>query len=249
MHQVNKEKKEDAMMKKIFEKHETMLVIGLIILYLVMNSFCLKNFGTTDYRSAIINTLFSVAIICLIVSAKRTSYYGLNGVRDLKKYLYFFPLLLLASVNLWNGIHMDNTIQEILFHVITMINVGFLEEILFRGFLFKMMEKDSLKIAMIVSALTFGIGHIINLFTGAEFIPTLLQVCYATSIGFLFVVIFYKSKSLVPCIVTHALINVLSIFNGENEKFLYAGSIFLIIVPAIYAIYIWKTTKENSESV
>ena len=144
---------------------------------------------------------------------------------------------------------MDNTIQEILFHVITMINVGFLEEILFRGFLFKMMEKDSLKIAMIVSALTFGIGHIINLFTGAEFIPTLLQVCYATSIGFLFVVIFDKSKSLVPCIVTHALINVLSIFNGENEKFLYAGSIFLIIVPAIYAIYIWKTTKENSESV
>lgn len=236
-------------MKKIFEKHETPMVIILIVLYLIINPYCRRNFGTTDYRSAIINTLFSAVIIGMIVSAKRTSYYGLTGVRDLKKYLYFLPLLLIASVNLWNGINIDNTAPEILFHVITMLNVGFLEEILLRGFLFKMMEKDNLKIAMLVSALTFGIGHIVNLFTGAEVIPTLLQICYATSVGFLFVVIFYKSKSLMPCIITHALINILSLFNGENETFFYVGSVFLIVVPAIYAIYIWKTVKESRESV
>lgn len=232
------------MIKKLFERHETFMCIMLIILYVVINSYCLQNFGTTDYRSAIINTIFSVALLILIIGLKRTSYYGLTKVSDSKRYLYFIPLLLIVSVNLWGGIHVNNTSSELLFHVITMINVGFIEEIIFRGILFKMMEKDSLKRAMIVSAITFGIGHIVNLLNGADVIPTLLQICYATAIGFLFVIIFYKSKSLVPCIITHSLINSLSIFSSENEMLSYVASAFLIIVPLIYAVYISKVVKE-----
>ena len=126
-----------------------------------------------------------------------------------------------------------------------MINVGFIEEIIFRGFLFKMMEKTNIKSAIIVSAITFGIGHIINLLNGAELIPTLLQVCYATSIGFLFVIIFYKSKSLIPCIITHCLVDSLSIFNIENTISTYIAPVILTIVPIIYSIYISKTIKNN----
>ena len=232
------------MIKKLFERHETFMCIMLIILYVVINSYCLQNFGTTDYRSVIINTIFSVVLLILIIRLKRTSYYGLTKVSDSKRYLYFIPLLLIVSVNLWGGIHVNNTSSELLFHVITMINVGFIEEIIFRGILFKMMEKDNLKRAMIVSAITFGIGHIVNLLNGADVIPTLLQICYATAIGFLFVIIFYKSKSLVPCIITHSLINSLSIFSSENEMLSYVASVFLIIVPLIYAVYISKVVKE-----
>jgi len=173
-----------------------------------------------------------------MIILKRTSYYGLSRIREYKRYLYFIPLLLIISVNLWGGIHINNTADEILFHIITMINVGFMEEIIFRGFLFKMMEKDNPKSAMVVSAVTFGIGHIVNLLNGAEVIPTLLQICYATAIGFLFVVIFYKSKSLIPCIITHALVNALSIFSVENEILSYISSVFLIVVSVIYAVYI-----------
>ena len=54
---------------------------------------------------------------------------------------------------------------------------------------------------------------IVNLFNGAEFILTLMQVCYAMAAGYVFVIIFQKSKSLVPCIIIHALINSFSIFN------------------------------------
>ena len=125
-----------------------------------------------------------------------------------------------------------------------MLNVGFIEEIIFRGFLFKMMEKDNVKIAIIVSSITFGIGHIVNLLNGADFIPTVMQIFYAIAIGYLFVTIFHKSKSLVPCIITHSLINSFSIFNVENKLSMYVAPIFLIIVPFIYAIYINKTIKE-----
>ena len=125
-----------------------------------------------------------------------------------------------------------------------MINVGFIEEIIFRGFLFKMMEKHNTKRAIIVSAITFGIGHIVNLLNGADLTPTLLQICYAISIGYLFVIIFYKSKSLIPAIITHMIFNSLSIFNVENSNTMYLASVFLIIVPISYAIYINKNIKD-----
>jgi membrane protease YdiL (CAAX protease family) len=132
---------------------------------------------------------------------------------------------------------------EIVFYILTMINVGFIEEIIFRGFLFKMMAKDNVKSAIIVSAVTFGIGHIINLLNGADLIPTLMQVCYAISIGYLFVIIFYKSKSLIPCIITHSLVNALSIFSIENNISIYISPIILTIIPLLYAIYLNKTKE------
>jgi membrane protease YdiL (CAAX protease family) len=205
----------------------------------------MQNFGIADYRSTIINTIFSLALVLLMICLKRVSYYGLTKVKDPKKYLYFIPLLIIASVNLWNGIHINNTNSEIVFHILTMLNIGFIEEIIFRGFLFKMMEKENVKSAIVVSAITFGIGHIINLFNGADLIPTLLQICYATSIGFLFVIIFYKSKSLVPCIITHSVVNALSIFNSENQGTIPITSVFLIIAPLVYLVYINKTVKEE----
>ena len=233
-------------MKKIFEKHETLFCMLLIVIYIIVNSYCIQNFGIEDYRSTIINTIFSIALIILMIRLKRTSYYGLTKVTNLKKYIYFIPLLLIISVNLWNGVNINNSTSEIVFHFLNMINVGFIEEIIFRGFLFKMMVKDNVKRAIIVSAITFGIGHIVNLLNGADLIPTLMQVCYAISIGYLFVIIFYKSKSLIPCIITHCLFNSLSIFNIENGISLYVSSTFLIVVPLIYAIYINKNIKEQN---
>lgn len=147
-------------------------------------------------------------------------------------------------MNLWNGININNSANEITFHILTMINVGFIEEIIFRGFLFKMMEKDNIKSAIIVSSITFGIGHIVNLLNGTELLPTLMQICYAISVGYLFVIIFYKSKSLIPCIITHSLINSLSIFNVEKSISIYIIPIFLTIMPIIYIVYINKTVKE-----
>ena len=231
-------------MKKIFEKHETLFCILLIVLYVVINSYCIQNFGVTNYKSMLINIAFSLFLIILIIKLKRVEYYGLTKVKEPKKYLYFVPLVVISTVNIWNGFNINNSVKEIIFNIITMINVGFIEEIIFRGFLFKMMEKENTKKAIIVSAITFGIGHIVNLLNGADVIPTIIQICYAISLGYLFVIIFYKSKSLVPCIITHAVINSLAIFNVESTISLYISSLILTVIPLGYAIYINKTIKD-----
>lgn len=233
-------------MKKIFEKHESLMCILLIVFYVMINSYCMNNLGLEDYRSTLINTIFSGTLFLLVVRLDRTAYYGLQKVTDLKKYLYFIPLLVIASVNLMNGLNSNHSLIEIVFYMLTMLNIGFIEEMLFRGFLFRMMEKDNLKSAMIVSSITFGLGHIVNLLNGREMVSTLFQMCYAIILGYMLVIIFYKSKSIIPCVGFHALINALSVFNVEKEVSYIKAAIFVVIVPLVYTWYIDKGVKSGT---
>ena len=228
-------------MEKLFKKHETLFTILLIVIYVVTNSYVMQNFGISSYQSVIINTILSILLIVIVILLKRVKYYGITKPNDSKQFLYFIPLFIISLFNLRRGIHINNTASEIIFHILTMINVGFLEEMIFRGFLFKMMEKDNVKSAIIVSSITFGIGHIVNLLNGADLIPTLLQVCYAIAIGYMLVMIFYKSKSIIPCIIFHGVFNSLSIFaTGESSII---SSIILITMCLVYTLYINKKVK------
>ena len=121
-----------------------------------------------------------------------------------------------------------------------MLEVGFIEEILFRGYLFKILEKDNQKTAIIITSLTFGIGHIVNLLNGADFIPTLIQILYSISIGYLFVKILIKTKSFWPCIITHSLLNALSIFSNQTTIIFYISSILLLFISLSYSFYLNK---------
>ena len=228
-------------MEKVFNKHETLFTIGLIVIYVMVNSYIMQNFGYTSIQSAIVNTIMSILIITLIITIKKVKYYGLIKAKYSKSFLYFIPLIVISLFNLRNGIHINNSTNEIINYMITMINVGFLEEIIFRGFLFKLMEKDNVKSAIIVSSITFGIGHIVNLLNGADLIPTLIQVCYAIAIGYILVMVFYKSKSLIPCIIFHSIFNSLSIFNNGNTTII--SSTILIVICLAYATYINKSIK------
>lgn len=230
-------------MKNFFEKHELLFSITLIVIYIISNSYCMQNFGLTDFRHTLWNFILSLIIIIFILKNNLGSYYGLTTIPKFKSFLYFIPLLLIIVAPLCGGININNSTSEIIFFVLSMFEIGFLEEIIFRGFLFKMMEKDNVNIAIIVTSITFGIGHIINLFNGASLIPTLIQICYAIAIGFLFVTIFQKGKSLWPCIITHAIVNSLSIFSIENTISLYIIPIIWITISVTYTIYLRKNIK------
>ncbi|MBQ6897959.1 MAG: CPBP family intramembrane metalloprotease [Clostridia bacterium] len=233
-------------MKKLFEKYETLFTVLLIVLYIAVNSVCRSAFSEFHPMSSAVNTAFSVFLIVLIFILKRREFYGLKKPLNTKKLLYFLPLLFIAFANLTGGINTENTAGEIIFFIINMLNIGFIEEIIFRGFLFKMMERDNEKAAVIVSSVTFGVGHIMNLFIGADILPTLLQIIYACAAGWLFVEIFRKSGSLIPCIITHSLTNALSVFCTENVFSEYIIPLLLTIVPLAYTLYINRVLSRKS---
>ncbi len=70
--------------------------------------------------------------------------------------------------------------------------VDFLEEVIFWGLLIRTIEKDILNTAIIVSSLTFGVGHIVNLFNGSgrDLVSSITQIVFAVLVGFVLVKIF-----------------------------------------------------------
>ena len=55
--------------------------------------------------------------------------------------------------------------------------------------------------------------------------------------------VFYKGKSLIPCIIFHGVFNALSIFSNTNSQIW--SSVMLIVMCLSYAIYINKNVKEQ----
>ena len=237
----------------LYKKSESWFAVLLIIIYVVGISIAdsvSKSVGI--YKS--ITALFGIVLFAIIfLFIKRNNlfeYYGLcKSNLPAKNVLYYFPLVIIASVNLWFGVKMNFTPIETLFFIVSMLLVGFLEEVIFRGFLFKAMCKDNVKTAIIVSSLTFGIGHIVNQFngSGAELIPNLCQVSYAIAIGFLFVMLFYRGKSLWPCIITHSVLNSLGAFSNKEmaEIYIIPVSIILIVVSLGYSLFLTKIAPKQ----
>ena len=195
-------------MLKLYEKNESAFAIVWIVAYVVVIGSLQANFGSNSWAGLVALAAFTLLSLAFLRATNTWKKYGLTGLPPAKPYLFFIPLLLVASVNLWLGIAPQATGASLVCAVASMALVGWLEEIIFRGFLFRAMEKDGLTSAIVVSALTFGMGHIVNLLMGHATFGTLLQVCYATAIGFAFVMVFHKGGSLWPCIAAHSLIDV-----------------------------------------
>lgn len=65
--------------------------------------------------------------------------------------------------------------------------------------------------------------------------------------GFLFVILFYRSGSLLPCIIPHSVINILSAFSNETGLTVERRIAFILIKFIIIAIYVLILTKTLPE--
>lgn len=238
-------------MKKLFEKNEILFAIIWIVIYVVGYSVaesCSDTLLINKIATTIYGLVLSGLILLFIKKNKLMEYFGICKVQgELKQFLFFIPLVILMSVNLWFGVTLNCSAAETFFYVISMCGVGFLEEIIFRGFLFRAMCKNSVVGAVIVSSLTFGVGHIVNLLNGAPVFDTINQIVYASAIGFVFTVIVYIGKSVVPCILAHAVIDVLSVFAVDPDKKTYVVVTIAITVMCVaYGIYLLMVSRKKS---
>ncbi len=121
---------------------------------------------------------------------------------------------------------------------------------IFRGLLFAAIAKDNVRSAIVISSVTFGIGHIINLFNGSgmNLANNLCQIVFAIAIGFLLVTIFYRGGSLLPCIVVHSAINVLSTFANNANAVVKRDIIqilVMILITVAYNLILTGTLPKN----
>lgn len=208
-------------MKKLYEKDPVWFAVLWIVIYVIgfstADSFS-EAIGIPKLLTAVLGILLSIFLYGFIRREGLCLHFGLCAFRgNYRGFAYFLPLILITSVNLWHGVIWRENLRNVILYIISMCCVGFLEEVIFRGFLFKGMFRSNGKAAIIVSSLTFGVGHIVNLLTGEPLLETLLQLVYASAIGFCYTCVFFTSGSILPCILSHALVNSTSIFAREPD--------------------------------
>lgn len=83
----------------------------------------------------------------------------------------------------------------------------------------------------------------------AEMLETICQMFYAVAIGFLLAAVLYAGKSLIPCIITHSMLNAFSSFSNEAviDRYQIQISVILCVVSCVCASIIFKGEKQKKE--
>jgi membrane protease YdiL (CAAX protease family) len=254
-------------MKKLYEKNEVNFALVWIGIYVIVMNLAMQLCNGFDNLAgktvpqvlapvACISVL-AVVLTVWIVRNGLSEKFGLCGFKGkMSAFLWFIPMIIISCTNLTNGLGLSAPLAVSLLMMANKAIAGYVEEIIFRGFLFRGMAKDNLRSAIIVSAVTFGAGHIVNLMNTADTLGVLLQICYAIAIGFLYTLIVYKGGSLWPCIASHMFVNGSSVFGLEQGPFTnligavfgqattelvqIVSAVFIIVVSGSYALWLWK---------
>jgi len=244
-------------MKKLYDKNRLLFAIGWIIVYCVLMSAgdaLSQTLGAKKSVTLVIGLAMSAVLLGFFIKNGLSGDFGLCPAKlSSRRMLYYLPVIIMLTANLWYGVSLTTGALETVFYMLSMLCVGFLEEVIFRGLLFEAMRTDNPRAAVIVSAVTFGIGHIVNLVngSGAELLPNLLQVVYATAAGFMFVMIYLRSGSLLVCIGAHGLFNALSVFAHEASATTARQILTCVLLTLImggYAAYLALSFQKKREN-
>ena len=240
-------------MKKLYEKNELIFALVWIAIYVAGTSLAealSETIGAYKLVSAVFHLALTVGLFLWVRRNSLAEKYGLFLPRyRLLRAWFFIPLALVCLYKLVFSPAVRFSATESVCFVVSMLCVGFLEELIFRGFLFRAIEKENLTRAIIISSVTFGIGHIVNLLNGQNLPDTISQIVFAVFVGFALVILFHKGKSLMPCIVFHGVFNALSVVANDEALTSALGgpvsaALIMIAASAVllggYSIWNWK---------
>lgn len=227
-------------MKKLYDKNELWFALLWIFVYCAVSISIRGSLGNESIEMLAGLLVIAIGIFIFVKKYHLEEKYGLVKWKGKAgDYLFFIPMFILMTGNLWGGVVVAYNGMAQVFVVISMLLIGFIEEMLFRGFLFRvLLVKDPAPVAITISAVTFGIGHIVNLLAGQANPETVIQVVFAVAWGFILTMVFYKSGSLWVCIIVHGMVDTFSRFaaHENNMDFVYVGA--TIVIAVIYCIYL-----------
>ncbi len=181
----------------------------------------LKKLNLSDFQIEYVNLTIKMGVL-FVISLRMIYKLKLPIIAGLSakypwdyKYLNFIPVYLFI-IGLSSIVFKDISqieVSNLLLLLVACLTVGFAEEFMFRGllqsiFLSKYItQKNGVLKSVFISALFFGLFHLINLLKNDNSIGVFIQVVYATFIGFFFGVLLLRTNKLIPLAITHGLIN------------------------------------------
>lgn len=226
------------MLTRMREVHPVWHSVAWIVIYIIvfnLGEAVSAALGQPGVATAPLLLLVSVGLVIGLSADGQLAHFGLRLPRrtTLTPTLYFLPLLVMAVLQLTKGIDRRLDAVDVLLVVAVMVAVGFLEELLFRGFLYRAVAaRRGVTTAVVVSGLTFGLGHILNLARGYTGVEQLVQIVVAVAVGVVLALLVAVTGSILPGVVFHVLFNVSGSVSAESEptELVLAGVVVVISI-------------------
>lgn len=250
-------------MKKIFDKNEVTFAVIMIVIYVIGSSLMMnlsELIGIQFLAESAFDLVLAAVIFVFIRKNGLMQYLGLcKSSVPASKMLFYIPLIVVGAFPAFFGAGLSHGPLGMVLHTVMMILVGFLEEVIFRGFLFKGIAKQNLTRAVIVSAVTFGVGHIVNLiFNRYDIFGSVTQIIYAVAVGFMLVFIFMRTGSIIACIAFHGFNNAMTAFStgevlknavGSEQTAEMIMLAAMVTITLLYTLYVAKAFPKRLSAV
>ena len=208
-----------------------------------------RAFTGTRLISCIIIGLF-IAVLCIIMARNsRLATCGIRRPETRSPQLIAMPIILgaiplcMLVIGLVNLINTQTLGVIDVGALILLLYAAFLEELFFRGFLIDWLRSAfslGARAGIVLGAALFAVLHLANLPTST--LPEIaMQLAFAFATGICFGCYFTRTKSIVACVIVHALINASSL--------VYSDTIFqfaLLAVSALCALWLFASHPQRT---
>lgn len=237
-------------MLKLYKSKDVLHSIVWLVLYLAANTITgnLATILNANYEVVSFIPIFILATVCFIYLYKTgiSKDIGLlcRPTESAKNMMCYIPLFVLPAYSLIYGINNALTPLEILAAFLMYTGVGFMEEIVFRGLMFRALTKKWNRIVVVVFiSLTFGMGHIVSVVAvGMSSFDTMLQIINASVVGFMFMTVMLASDNLTACIIAHIAYNFLVTICMSSDD-IWTRIIVNTVITFLYFTYLFFSRK------
>jgi len=191
--------------------------------------------------TAVVLVGLSVVLLVYLRRGDRLAFYGIRRVQQGtgRNVLYFVPLFAITFLQYGKGFAAGLDLQAVVFAVLLVTGVGFIEELLFRGFLLQALRtRGSVTRAIVISGVTFGLGHLVNLLRGSSVPDQALQLVGAIVIGIALAYCVVLTGSILPGVAFHALFNLSGTISAHSVLGDTVVIVVIVIVTLPYILFL-----------
>lgn len=202
--------------------------------------------------TSIVLLVLSVVLLLYLRAGDRVAFYGIRRVRPGtgRTTLFFLPLFAVAFVQYGEGFADGLDVRDVFFAVLLVLGVGFVEELVFRGFLLQALRMEgSATRAILISGVTFGVGHVVNLLRGATLVEQIVQIVMAILIGIALAYCAVLTGSILPGVAFHALFNLSGALTPDAVLGETISAVIIVVVMVPYIFFLRGRLAEAGPAV
>lgn len=227
----------------------TVTIIEVLVLLAMTAAGAYATIKELSYTAPVLIAFIpiSLAIIIYLTWKKKWQSIGFRSLRSINKSNWYFYLPLIAILILLSTKGIKSvTGTEVMYSVFLTLLVGFVEETIYRGLIFRTLLKKSITAAVVTSSILFSITHMLNMLSGQNAADTIFQLIYSLLIGLALVLLVVKMDNIIPAILFHFIHNLLQDqFIGNPSTTMHNNIIICIVV--LLCVWLIIDLKRNNQ--